>query len=335
VIDKPIGGAIAGARVEILSGANRGQFVETDGNGVFQLGGVAAEQQIQIRAYKIGYFLDDRNVSISRTDVPGLEFTLERRRLTLTGTIGFSGGTTTADARVELVDGPDKGKVSNTDASHKYLLDRITWGSHTVRISSACIDSYETNVAIPNDSPWLGDTLTQNFTPSIKGATLSGTVTEYPRTQPSVGAVVILQTRDGRKLDSRTTDANGRYSFSRLCGSFYLVIQKPDFSQWNVPVDVFRDMQSDQVIREQTFRLSVQDVRYSAPGGIARVMTGPYAGLSCTTYQNSDRDDPPHCSMDFRGPATIRFTKNGYLPQEALVDMQFDRGISFVPVKAP
>src|SRR5258706_600747 len=82
VIDKPIGGAIAGARVEILSGANRGQFVETDGNGVFQLGGIAAEQQIQIRAYKIGYFLDDRNVSLGRADVPGLEFTLERRRLT-------------------------------------------------------------------------------------------------------------------------------------------------------------------------------------------------------------------------------------------------------------
>jgi hypothetical protein len=124
---------LEGARVEVLDGTDTGKFALTDSSGRFDLGTVQAatgsggEVLTRLRASKDGWLSKEWKIldSFSAKHV----FHLSQPPHVVWGcvSLGLSGGQPIphAGVRVQIVDGPDAGRVAFTDGTGYYRFDDL------------------------------------------------------------------------------------------------------------------------------------------------------------------------------------------------------------------
>ena len=222
-----------------------------------------------------------------------------------------------SDVRIDVIEGPNAGQFTMSDADGRYALSGLVAGTLRMRASRS-------GYAAAEQTTTLLAYTTINFT-IVHGSAcaLSGVVRESPGDAPSVGAVVALVKEPGGHsapaIVSSTTDATGTYRLDGIdCGvSRLLRVQKPDFFPSEVPVSIPGDTQRDVTIDRLTY--SLEGFVRESPSGTAlvyatvEITSGPYAGQKGTT-----RVDGSYF-LSARDTVTLRASKPGYISQEATV----------------
>lgn len=219
------------------------------------------------------------------------------------------------DVRIDVIEGPNAGQFTMSDADGRYVLSGLVAGTLRMRASRNGYASAEQTIAL------LVHT-TVNFT-IVRGSAcaLSGVVRESPGDAPSVGAIVALVKEPGGHsapaIVSSTTDATGTYRLDGIdCGvSRLLRVHKPDFSPSEVSVLILGDTQRDVAINRLTYSLE-GFVRESPSGtplvyATVEVVSGPYAAQKGTTHVDGSY------SLSARDTVTVRASKPGYVSQDA------------------
>jgi len=221
------------------------------------------------------------------------------------------------DVRIEVIDGPDAGRFTMSDADGRYVLSGLAAGMLRLRATRNGYAPAEQALALSGHTK-------VNFTiVRGPGCALSGLVRESPGNAPSVGAVVALVKEPGGHsapaIVSSTTDATGRYRLGGIdCGvSLLLRVQKPDFFASEESVLISGDTQRDVTISRTTYSLE-GFVRESPSGtplvyATVEIVSGPYAGRTGTTHVDGSY------GLSARDTVTVRASKPGYVSQEATV----------------
>jgi len=221
------------------------------------------------------------------------------------------------DVRIDVIEGPNAGQSTMSDADGRYVLSGLGAGTLRMRASRSGYAPAEQTTTL------LAHT-TVNFT-IVRGTacTLSGVVRESPGDAPSVGAVVALVKEPGGHsapaIVSSTTDATGAYRLDGIdCGvSRLLRVEKPDFFPSEVAVSIAGDTQRDVTIDRLTYSLE-GFVRESPSGtplvyATVEIVSGPYAGQKATTQVDGSY------FLSARDTVTVRASKPGYVSQDATV----------------
>jgi len=153
---------------------------------------------------------------------------LRTARQTLSGEVRerrTENGARIADVRVEVVNGPDAGRATNSDSLGRYRLEQLAVANVTVR---ATLPGFFDEVATTS---LCGDRqLEIRLTP--EDARLEGTVTVFETPSgptPLEGATVQILSGTGAGRTA-VTDAAGRYSLTGLYGTLTVRASKAGFA---------------------------------------------------------------------------------------------------------
>ena len=116
--------SLAGVRVEVLDGQKSGTFVITDRHGTYRLG-FLGDGPITVRATKDGF--DSETHQFYPEYFAGPWFQLGQPPHTLWGDVVLAGTTSTLvpHVQLEILDGPNSGKVAIADETGRYGFDDL------------------------------------------------------------------------------------------------------------------------------------------------------------------------------------------------------------------
>jgi hypothetical protein len=228
VRDAATGTAMAGATVEIYSGATLVATTTTDSAGNYSVS-VPAGTGYTVLIIKPGYGTNTRNnVDVSANQTKALDIDLQA---TPTGTIqGVVRDASTrngiAGATIEVYDGADLIASATTDADGNYTMEVDAGDDYTVRVASAGhipadyhdVDLEQDEIEIMEPILQIADTYTGN-------GTASGTITDSQNGNGLAGVTVNLRqglnSRTGGVVATGTTDGSGAYSIASLPTGYY------------------------------------------------------------------------------------------------------------------
>lgn len=222
-----------------------------------------------------------------------------------------------ADVRIDVIDGPNAGQFAMSDAGGRYVLPALTAGIVRLRASREGYAAAEQVFALSGHT-------TVNFT-IVRGSAcaLSGVVRESPGDAPSAEALVALVKEPGgysaTPIISTATDASGTYRLGGIdCGVSRIVrVEKSGFFDQQGSVLISADTGRDFTIERVTYTLRgiVRDSasRIALPDATLEILSGPYAGR-----KDMSRVDGSY-GLSVRDTGTVRASKPGYAPQDAIV----------------
>jgi hypothetical protein len=157
------------------------------------------------------------------------------------------------DVQVEVIDGPNAGRSTMSDAGGRYVLSELAAGTLRLRASRNGYASAEQTIALSVHT-------TVDFTIVLGSAcAVSGIVREWPGDAASTGAAVALVKEPGGHsapaIVSSLTDATGTYRLDGVdCGiSRLLRVQKPGFFPSEMSVSILGDTRRDVTIDRLAF----------------------------------------------------------------------------------
>jgi len=128
---------LAGARIEVLDGPKAGSVVLTDSAGTYRLPKDIGEGPITLRATKDGF--DPHTEQFFPEYLAGPLFILGQAPHTLWGDVVLAGSAPSVlvpDIRLEILDGPNAGKVALGDHTGRYRFDDLNASpSYALRLS--------------------------------------------------------------------------------------------------------------------------------------------------------------------------------------------------------
>jgi hypothetical protein len=150
------GHGLAGARVEVAEGANKGMQASTDDQGHYRLSDLAPGNLV-LQAAADGYAAGIQSLTLSANQT--LDFALDQssvappgaERFTLSGSVTDGANEApVGGASVRVVAGPDRGARTETDANGRYALN-VQPGSLTLEVSAPSYRARTRSVSVGTD----------------------------------------------------------------------------------------------------------------------------------------------------------------------------------------
>jgi hypothetical protein len=226
----PLGEPVVDAQIEAMHGGDPAVLAASDASGTFTLRGLAPQEYV-IRVTRNGYFKRNQDVTVAGD--MRVDLMKARNRVSVAGTVSDASPCSARidDARVEIVDGPDAGKWTNSGSSG-YHIDDVSWGTFRVRASKSGYGSFETSLRVPPPIPVDGTSTRTNIELQSVVPQFSMVGTLRDRTRETGGQVndALVEIIDGPNRGRSTTSANGAYRFENLIsGAAPLRISHPAY----------------------------------------------------------------------------------------------------------
>lgn len=219
------GGALAGARVEIVNGDSSGKVAVADAEGRYVMSDLPSGAYT-LRAAAEGF--DSSSMSLTLNSSKVLDFALTRstgggsapepppaagERWALTGTITDAGSRSPlADVLVEVDDGADHERTATTDAQGHYAIGDLDSGTVTVRASRDGFSAKTATIAL-NANRALDFSLERVAAPGPSGPAVSGRTVDALSGRAIAGVTVRI---DG--AGESTTDNSGTFTVAGAAG---------------------------------------------------------------------------------------------------------------------
>lgn len=159
VTDNGASQPVASARVEIVDGVNQGISATADGQGRYDMSGLQPGT-FSVRAQADGF--EATSQSITLNDSRTVNFALRRKasggqtapatQFAVTGTVRDAASKAPiGNARVEIVDGANKGASTTADSNGRYAATSLSAGSFVIRSFADGYDYAQQNVTVGPD----------------------------------------------------------------------------------------------------------------------------------------------------------------------------------------